>query len=641
MRYAGGGIVRHLGLQNYKGAVPALAELISNCWDADATEVHVSIPFDKPIVTEDIISLKDDGCGMNWEDCNDKYLVIGRNRRTAEKTEKTAKGRTLMAHKGLGKLAGFGIAKTVEVRTVRNKKLTHFVMEFSEIDKLNQGETYRPRMIADEEEATAENGTEITLRDLSLQRAIPEDQFLRSMMCKFSILSSKFRVYVNERLLTREDIPTDMRFPEEVGDDVIAMQDGWGVTRIPPDITWWIGFTEKPIKLEGVKGVSVLARGKCCQDPWDFDLAGGTYGQHGLQYLTGEINADFLDEGLEKEDDLILTNRSGVQWEDPRARPLYEWARKKIKTLLTVWVDRRSERTVDAVKKEKPELVQMIEQFQPRERKELNSAMKKLAEVPTIESDKLASIFEYVIDGYKDKTFADMLTEIKDMPPEDQIKTLEVLKEFDVSEAVRVHRIVSAHVRVIRAFRQMIEAGVPEKPDMHEQIKKYPWLLGLKYQPMDYERSLQKVLEKRFQIKTKGTGGRKRPDFVCMRGGTDILVIELKKPGEKAGQKELQQISNYVYYLRKWIVKSATEKLFGKTIGKEDVVGYLIVGDFTDEPAVEDLIRLLKNDRIFPFRWSELLQKTEDDYGEFLKIIKSRAPRDDPRIVELEKKGIV
>jgi hypothetical protein len=111
MSYAGGGIVRHLGLQNYKGPVAAMAELIANAWDADARELHITIPLGRPLKPKDAIIVKDDGCGMSWADCNEKYLVIGRNRRDVEGTDKTPGGRPLMAHKGLGKLAGFGIAK--------------------------------------------------------------------------------------------------------------------------------------------------------------------------------------------------------------------------------------------------------------------------------------------------------------------------------------------------------------------------------------------------------------------------------------------------------------------------------------------------------------------------------------------------
>lgn len=642
MRYAGGGIVRHLGLQNYKGPVPAMAELIANAWDADAGEVHISIPLGVPIKSDHIISVRDNGCGMAWVDCNEKYLVIGRNRRVAEKTDRSPRGRPLMAHKGLGKLAGFGIANTIEIKTIKNKKLTHFVMRFSEIDKLEQGETYRPEMIADEEDVELPNGTEIILRDLNLQSSIPENIFLRSMASRFAVLSDEFKVYINGGPLKKEEVPLQFRFPEKAADDVIEVVDKWGKTILPSgaEIRWWIGFTEKPIQVEGVRGVSVLTRGRVSQDPWDFDLSGGAYGQHGLRYMTGEIVADFLDDGLEKDSDLIITNRSSIAWDHPKAKPLYDWAKSKIRFLLSEWADRRSEKTVETVKKEYPELVQKINQFQPRERRELNSAMKSFAQIPTIEPERLVKIFDYVIEGYKDKAFVDMLEEIKKLPPEERVQTLEILKEFDILEAVRVHKIVSSHVRVIRTFRDMIEAGVPEKPDMHEHIRKYPWLLGVKYQPMYYEKSLQKILEERFGAHAKDISGKERPDFVCMRSGSDVLVIELKRPGEKVGLAELHQTSGYVDTLREWVATSDTVKLMGVFIKAENIEGYLIAYEFRDEPRVRREIKRLERDGIHVCKWYDVLMRAEDEHRKYLEVVKDRAPKDDPRIVELESKEI-
>jgi HSP90 family molecular chaperone len=111
MRYAGG-LVKHLGLSMYRGAVPALAELIANAWDADAIKVELSIPFDTGIKDQAII-VRDDGRGMSWHDVDKAYLVVGRDKRKAE-GETTDSGRLLMGRKGLGKLAGFGIARIVE-----------------------------------------------------------------------------------------------------------------------------------------------------------------------------------------------------------------------------------------------------------------------------------------------------------------------------------------------------------------------------------------------------------------------------------------------------------------------------------------------------------------------------------------------
>ena len=644
MKYAGGGIVRHLGLQNYKGSVPALAELIANAWDADATEVHVKVPLDVPITLGHTIVIKDNGTGMTYNDCDNKYLVIGRNRRIAENTEISKGGRQLMAHKGLGKLAGFGIAEIVEVKTIKAKKLTHFIMYFKKIDCLEHGEPYQPEMIADEEYADEPDGTEITLKRLSLINQIPKDTFLRSMASRFAVLSNRFNVYINGELLCKKQIPVILHFPEKIEGDVLAISNGWGKTKLQSgdEITWWIGFTEKPIQVDGVQGVSVITRGRISQDPWDFGLSsGGTHNQWGLRYMTGEIIADFLDQGLEKDGDLVITNRSNILWDHPKARPLYEWARERIKELVGIYFERKAKRTVEEIKKEHPAIVEKINQFQPREQKELNEAMLKIAEVPTIEPEKLATICEYVIDGYKDRAFTSMIEEIKQMPPEERVKTLELLKEFDILEAVRIHKLVSAHIQVIQAFRRMIDAGVPEKPDMHEHIMKYPWFLGIKRQAMSHELSLERILEEKFGIQMTGDSGKKRPDFFCMRGGSDVLVIELKRPGEAAGKVELTQIADYVDILRDWVQSGNPERLTGLKINPENIEGFLIAYDYQNDPTVDGQMKRLEDAGIHCCKWYDLLQAAEDDQREYLEVVKSRAPKQDPRIKELEEKKIV
>lgn len=44
-----GQLFKHLGLQMYSGAVPAISELISNAYDAIAKNVWITIPPGRPI----------------------------------------------------------------------------------------------------------------------------------------------------------------------------------------------------------------------------------------------------------------------------------------------------------------------------------------------------------------------------------------------------------------------------------------------------------------------------------------------------------------------------------------------------------------------------------------------------------------
>jgi HSP90 family molecular chaperone len=117
-----GNIVKHLGVQMYAGRpVPAIAELISNAWDADARQVDVRLPLEEawsPDNMDQVIEVSDNGNGMNWDMVRDSYLDVGRDRREAEKTDHSLGGRPLQGRKGVGKLAGFGVADVMEVQTV-------------------------------------------------------------------------------------------------------------------------------------------------------------------------------------------------------------------------------------------------------------------------------------------------------------------------------------------------------------------------------------------------------------------------------------------------------------------------------------------------------------------------------------------
>ena len=318
MRYAGG-LVRHLGLQMYAGVVPAIAELIANAWDADASEVKVNVPLGVPLDDQSEIRVQDNGLGMSFDEVNDAYLVLGRDRRQAAGLYSPNGRPRVLGRKGIGKLAGFGIAHLMQVFTVKDGHLTAFEMDYDEIIRQAGADlvhSYEPVIIEDRpvsDEDIVQQGTLVVLRRLQPDRAVSEDVFMRGMRRRFSIFGEQFRVDVNDEHVEREDTEWQFRFPESGWND--EQIDGVGPVR------WWAGFTRSPIPHDEARGISVLSHGKLVQRPFFFEMSGGTQGQHGMQYLAGEVIAD----GLDEERDLIATDRSAILWEDPRAAPLLRW----------------------------------------------------------------------------------------------------------------------------------------------------------------------------------------------------------------------------------------------------------------------------------------------------------------------------
>ncbi|QMU66634.1 MAG: hypothetical protein GKR88_03745 [Flavobacteriaceae bacterium] len=77
--------IEHLGIQMYSTLPPVIAELVSNSYDAEAEEVTIHL-FDEK---EKEIIVEDNGHGMSFSEINDKFLLIGRNRRETESSQKS------------------------------------------------------------------------------------------------------------------------------------------------------------------------------------------------------------------------------------------------------------------------------------------------------------------------------------------------------------------------------------------------------------------------------------------------------------------------------------------------------------------------------------------------------------------------
>ena len=281
-----GNIVKHLGVQMYAGRpVPAIAELISNAWDADAINVEVRLPLDEPWESSNpdhFIEVSDDGNGMTWDMVRDAYLDVGRDRREVEQTDRSSGGRLLQGRKGVGKLAGFGIADIVGIQTVnrdpdpavRQKTLIWFKLDLAELKKAKKGPAPVDLVFAGPiaqapAGARKRNGTTVTLRRLHQKRAQNANRFHHSMAQRFLLIGPKFHVRINGDALKEEDIKLQWRWP----------QTGWLTDEVKGcgPVKYWLGFTPEPRKQnEGdLSGILIYTRDKISQEATFFEISGG------------------------------------------------------------------------------------------------------------------------------------------------------------------------------------------------------------------------------------------------------------------------------------------------------------------------------------------------------------------------------
>jgi hypothetical protein len=628
-----GQLFKHLGLQMYSGAVPAIAELVSNAYDAMARNVWITVPLDQAITSDDEIIVRDDGHGMSAKDANSLYLAVGRNRRSDGDVTNPYNGlsaRKVQGRKGIGKLAGFGIAGRIEVRAVAEKQVSHFALDFDDITE-NQGfvadNGYAPEVLPDDGRRTKEKpSTKITLSELTITRAISTEQFRRGLARRLLVLDETFTVHVNGRPITRQEIPLQFRYPPK--------KKKWATENLGAGrrISWWAGFSKGTIPEEEQRGFVVYVRGKLAQTPWLFDLSGGVHGQHGMQYLTGEVQADFLDESV----DLIATDRGTIRWEDPLAVPLKEWGQKKIKELLNDWISKRRE---DKVKSPRIRLLlSQAEKLPPNERKIFQAVVEKIISIPQLDKDEEGKdiadeLVEFAYNALTNKSVLDAIRRLNAASENDLAQFSNILSEWDILEAVSTAQLVKGRVEIIRTFAQMINEKVPEKPDMQEYVKDHPWLIDPKWTMLTHEQQLDTLIANQFGLKrSTDAQGTKRLDFFCLGDRYQTVhVVEVKRPGLLVGQAELDQLRNYVLFLRRRLQDEATNPEHQRAVVKG-----LLVADKI-RPIDQGIARTYQDAGLFDVRtWRNLLMTTETMHEEFLRVIKLRAPSDDPRIISLD-----
>ena len=326
--------IEHLGVQMYKTLPPVLSELISNSYDADASSVV--IVFDDSIDNKNIM-VTDDGLGMSFDELNDSFLKIGRNRRK-DSEDVTPKGRKVTGRKGLGKLAIFGIANEIEVRTVKNNLKNVFIMNLQEI--LSTDKEYNPKILIQNEKTDDLTGTTIILRDIQRKSAFDIKDIKESISKRFNFEDKEFCIELQKSGVETQRITSDTKwkyitpqfeweFPkDDKSEDKYALSRG---------ITGKIISTEKPLG-EHQNGIFLYARGKLVNSNDFFGLKTTT--SFAYNYFTGFINVDFIDD---YDKDMITTNRDGLTWENEELDSLKQWLKNQLFNIAREWRIKREE----------------------------------------------------------------------------------------------------------------------------------------------------------------------------------------------------------------------------------------------------------------------------------------------------------
>lgn len=310
------------------------------------------------------------------------------------------------------------------------------------------------KILPELDEACADvSGVTVSFRALKLKKAIDIDLFRQSMGRRFALQTDKMKVSINGKPLPKDALDFEHRIPDKAGQ--------WEELDVPDGkVQFWFGFTKAPIAEPELRGISVFARGRIAQaTPFFFNLTGGIDGQVGLEYLTGQLRADFLDEA----EDCIATDRQSINWQFDKARALEVWGQTKVKELCRDWKKRRSQRNEDKFRHDYSDLFQRIEHLPSQEKEDVITSLDKIAQIERIEEKDFQIIATSLLAGVERESVKKIIRRINAASDEAVFELVAAVKEWDVVSAVTTAEVVAGKIEIIKKFQSLIKNRTKEK----------------------------------------------------------------------------------------------------------------------------------------------------------------------------------
>ncbi len=559
-------VLEHLADGLYSSVAAVITETVANAWDADATEVKIILD-----IPNDRIEIVDNGIGMDADAVNDHYLRVGYRRRKDGDT--TPRGRTVMGRKGIGKLSLFSIADLIEIQTKADgteaaglRIISHDLKKAMESSLAE----YNPKPVP-VPEGTFPNGhgTRILVSKLKRDRLreMAPESLRRRLARRFSVIGSDgFRVLVNDEDVTVAD-REDLKFVEYLwtfGDspvdttsciDLKKMQrlderaEGW-------DATWkvrgWIGTVDRPRRLATPEGnlnsVIVLARGRLV----DEDVLGRISGAEVYtKYLTGQVEADFLDDT--EAADIVTSNRQRVIEDDKRVGALIEFLQRALRKIADAWSELRATDKTSELRDRYPRIGVWLDGLPQGWKSKAEKLLERIATMDVGQDDadqeeNQRTLLRHAIFGFERLRIRGDAEELERALSEGVDSLLRLLADRDSLEASLYRDIVRNRLEVIEELQGLVDANHRERV-LQKYLFDHLWLLDAAWERATGSEEMERRLRLKEPFKdddrTKDNYGRIDIRYRTVAG--KHVIVELKRASVHTGIYKLaEQGAKYV-----------------------------------------------------------------------------------------------
>lgn len=557
-------VINHLGVGLYSSTPAALTELVANAWDADASEVRITISKG-----DQSILIEDDGHGMNAAAIKNKFLNVGysRRRQSPNGSKSDSGGRRVMGRKGIGKLSMFALADLVNVTSqAAGEEIVGFVVDVPELKKsLEKDHKSLELNEFSGKPFSKGKGTRIHLEKILTGLKTTESYLRIKLARRFSVLGDVhgFKVFLNGTEITKADrgfyqhvqflwafdkksLVATQKLATNLA--AIAKSDVMGAPKEPCvqqldaivvcgsesfPVTGYVASVLRPQNLgskeDSANIFSVFANGRVFAENILDEANSAKYYQN---YLVGEIHADFLDDD---DIDRATASREAVKRDDPRYQALLGFVRSTLEGIGDQWDEWRTELGLDPDDKGNAGVNEWLATLTDKRDVVVAKRLMTSIKNATIHSDDIKNdaakiiLYRGAIIGFEKLKLRKQLDKLASVTDVLSAEFASIFSSLNDVEEAAYSEITKQRLEVIKKFKDIANNPSALEKVAQKYLFEHLWLLDPSWDRVTGRGEMEQTLTEHIKkVHPDSTGA--RLDITYRASSGRHIVVELKKP---------------------------------------------------------------------------------------------------------------
>jgi Histidine kinase-, DNA gyrase B-, and HSP90-like ATPase len=514
--------------ESYRSSEVALKELIDNAWDAEANEVHITLPM---ILSEDPIILKDDGSGMKPAEVRDDYLNIANPRWTRRGDRTPNKNRLVKGRRGVGKFAGLILASRMDLETTAAGTKTiiavdkeQLLLEAKDLEQIKLPFTT-------ETAANSKHGTKIVLSNLNPNLNLPQPDRLKQILAQDYGRETDFAIFVNGERVFAFDVPG---------------------TKFECDITLPSGVIAKATYTVADKPLPARQAGVILRQGGKTIGKGHLFGLENKEELSDRLRRRIVGEVNVPPNTIELTAGGGDVIESDKT---FEHLANKLCQNFEEGLTQTHTREVNLAKgRWKQQMERRLVNVPEHRRGIIEQRMNRLISRAYQEGEKdehIGTLVDLVLDALEHDEYWTVCNELHDTDRADVMHLADALLEFGLCDLAFMGRQAKSRLDFLKSLDALARNPGTLEKQMHKAIEKNLWVFGPQYSLMSSNQQLETIARECGEKIIPHGSNRTRPDLLLSQDGLQSrLLVEFKRPDYEVGRDDEAQAKKYADWLK-------------------------------------------------------------------------------------------